>query len=73
MTTPLMLSMPGDRARSAFGSNCPANGWLGHLGGHALSFADASGMNATVIGAKGYSPEPTVKRATPGNLVGGLT
>lgn len=73
MTTPLMLSMSGHLARPAFGSNCTANGWLGHLGGHAVSFQDATGMSASVIAATGYSPEPTVKRATPGNLVGGLT
>jgi hypothetical protein len=73
MTTPLTFSTSGDRARSAVGSNCHVNGWLGHLGGHAVSFVDASAMGATVIGAEGYSPKPTAMRTTPGNLVGGLT
>jgi hypothetical protein len=73
MTTPLTLSMSGNRARSAFGSNCHVNGWLGQLGGHAVSFADETVMGATVIAAEGYSPKPTVKRTTPGYLAGGLT
>ncbi len=73
MTTPLMSSMSGNRARSAFGSNCHVNGWLGHLGGHGVSFQDETAMGLTVTAAKGYSPQPTVKRITPGNLAGGLT
>jgi len=51
-------------------ANCHVGRWLG---GHGVSALDATVTGATFAGAKGYSPKATVKRNTPGNLVGGLT
>jgi hypothetical protein len=74
-----MLSMPSGRARSSFAidallidnaANCHVDRWLG---GHDVSAIDATVTGVTFAGAKGYSPKTTVKRNTPGNLVGGLT
>jgi len=79
MTEAPMFSMSSGRARSSFTvidhmmdtmANCHVVRWLG---GHGVSSLDATVTGATFAGAKGYSPKATVKRNTPGNLVGGLT
>jgi len=83
MNQPLMHSMPTGRARSfAFHvpvlaanhtadlGNCQIDRWLD---GEGVSAIGATVRGSSFAGAVDYSPKTTVKRTTPGTLVGGLT
>ena len=75
MTEATMFAMSSGRARSSFPVDsrvvsCHMDRWLG---GHDLVAIRATVVGATVAAAKGYSPNTTAKRNTPGTLAGGLT